>query len=132
MAVAVLAGSALAPTAAFAAGSHGARTASPADPSADQCTVVKNDHVGAGTGIRMTMSPQGPSVEFYDWADGSRITRLGTLDRVHPKLPDSAGIYEEIVGAHQLEPSTEVEDRGWSRWVRVPRRAKMPKGCPLH
>ncbi|MFD8993434.1 hypothetical protein [Streptomyces abikoensis] len=234
LAVAALAGSALAPTAAFAAGSHGTRTASSADPSTARCTVVKEDSIGAGTGVRMTMSPQGPSVvfldpvdgpitglgtldrsrpalpqdagidveilnpygstpqllaktnggndglyglvdfprmpkgcsvdkalvikqctvvksqdigagtearmttspqgpsvDFYDWADGTRISRLGTLDRAHPKLPDSAGIYEEIVEPNSWNPRLKSKTEGGRTEYAFFDFAKMPKGCPL-
>ncbi|MGW1196589.1 hypothetical protein ACWD4B_12180 [Streptomyces sp. NPDC002536] len=128
---AALAGTALAPTAAFAADSHGTRTASSAVPSADQCTVVKNGSVGAGTGIRMTMSPQGPSVTFLDPVDGP-ITRFGTLDRSRPALPQDAGIDEEILNPYgstpQLLTKTQGGLDGQYGLVDFPR---LPKGCSV-
>lgn len=96
-----------------------------------QCTVVERQDIGAGTEARMTMSPKGPSVEFYDWADGSRITRLGTLDRAHPKLPDSAGIYAEIVGPDSWTPRLKSKTQGGSTGYAFFDFTKMPKGCPL-
>ncbi|MFF4410548.1 hypothetical protein ACFY2W_28360 [Streptomyces sp. NPDC001262] len=131
LAVVAFAGSALAPTTAFAAASHGARAASPATPSADQCTVVKKGNVGAGLGIRMTMSPQGPSVDFID-VDGSRIAKLGTLDRSRPALPQDAGIDEEILNPYgstpQLLTKTDGGNDGLYGLVDFPR---LPKGCSV-
>ncbi|MFF4160443.1 hypothetical protein [Streptomyces sp. NPDC001678] len=131
LAVAVLAGTALAPTAAFAAGPHSTGTASPADPSTARCTVVKNDHVGAGLGIRMTMSPQGPSVTFLDPVDGP-VASLGTLDRSRPALPQGAGIDEEILNPYgstpQLLTKTDGGNDGLYGIVNFPR---MPQGCSV-
>ncbi|MEU1778022.1 hypothetical protein ABZ545_00880 [Streptomyces abikoensis] len=131
LAVAVLAGSALAPTAAFAAGSHSARTASSADPSTARCTVVKEDSVGAGTGIRMTMSPQGPSVTFFDEGDRSPITRLGTLDRSRPALPQSAGIEEEILSPYGSAPQLLTKTQGGAAQYDLVAFPRMPKGCSV-
>ncbi|GAA2725431.1 MULTISPECIES: hypothetical protein [Streptomyces] len=132
LAVAALAGCVLAPTAAFAVASDGARIVSPATASADQCTVVKNGSIGAGIGIRMTMSPQGPSVTFLDPADDSPITRWGTLDRSRPALPQGAGIEEEILNPYgstpQLLTKTDGGMDGLYGLVDFPR---LPKGCSV-
>ncbi|MEU7168825.1 hypothetical protein AB0A70_29955 [Streptomyces morookaense] len=132
LAVAALTGCALAPTTAFAASSPGARAASPAMPSADQCTVVKNSSIGAGTGVRMTMSPQGPSVVFLDAGSDSPITRFGTLDRSRPALPQDAGIDEEILNPYgstpQLLTKTQGGNDGQYGLIDFPR---LPKGCSV-
>ncbi|MFK8907263.1 hypothetical protein [Streptomyces sp. YS-3] len=132
LAVTALAGSALLPTTAYAASSHGARSASSAAPSAAQCTVVKTDSIGAGTDARMTMSPQGPSVVFLDQADGTQIKEFGTLDRSRPALPESAGIEEEILNPYgskpQLLTKTQGGRDGESGLLSFPR---LPKGCSL-
>ncbi|MEU1076100.1 MULTISPECIES: hypothetical protein [unclassified Streptomyces] len=131
LAVTALAGSALLPTAAFAATAHGPRTASAA-PSAAQCTVTTTDSIGAGTNVRLTMSLQGPSVTFHDAADGTQITRFGTLNRARPALPQSAGIEEEILNPYgstpQLLTKTQGGRDGDYGLLSFPR---LPNGCSL-
>ncbi|GGP88114.1 hypothetical protein [Streptomyces melanogenes] len=128
LAVATLAGSVIIPSAAFAATSHGARTAS----AADQCTVVKTDGFGAGLGIRMTMSPQGPSVAFFDEADGSPVTGLGPLNRSHPALGRDAGIEAEILNPYGSTPQLLAKTNGGrSGYYNIQNFPTLPKGCSL-
>ncbi|WP_406340514.1 hypothetical protein [Streptomyces sp. NBC_00648] len=131
LAVATLAGSVLVPTAAFAGTSHGARSASAAT-AADQCTVVKSDGVGAGLGVRMTMSPQGPSAVFFDEADGSEVKRFGTLDRSHPALARDAGIEVEILNPYGSTPQLLAKTNGGrDGYYGIQNFPKLPKGCSL-
>ncbi|WP_328925384.1 hypothetical protein OG429_12515 [Streptomyces sp. NBC_00190] len=104
--------------------------ASAASTTADHCTVTAVNDIGAGTSARMTMSPKGPSVTFED-GPGDPIKRLGTLDRAHPKLPASAGIYAEILNPYSATPKLKTKTQGGSTGYGTQDFPALPKGCTL-
>ncbi len=119
---AALSGVFLAPAVASAA------TGSPS--AADRCTVTVLNGIGAGTGARMTMSPKGPSVTFEDAGEpGVPIKRLGTLDRARPKLPESAGIYAEILSPSGTAPKLKTKTEGGGAGYATHSFPALPKGC---
>ncbi|MFD7015046.1 hypothetical protein [Streptomyces sp. NPDC059928] len=100
--------------------------------SAKSCTVTRTNSIGAGTDAVMTMSPSGPTVTFQD-GPGDPVPSLGKLDRNHPKLPASAGIYAEILHPYATAPQlkTKVEGGVGSRYA-IQDFPKLPQGCELN
>ncbi|MFG2722396.1 hypothetical protein ACGFW5_29510 [Streptomyces sp. NPDC048416] len=96
------------------------------------CTVTQSRSIGAGTAAVLTMSPNGPKVTFQD-GPGTPVPSLGTLDRKHPKLPASAGIYAEILNPYGTAPQlkSKVEGGAGSQYA-IQNFPKLPKGCTLN
>ncbi|MET9359852.1 hypothetical protein ABZX93_02910 [Streptomyces sp. NPDC006632] len=112
-------------------------TAKPSAPAAGAvlttgCTVTQSRSIGAGTDAVMTMSTDGPKVTFAD-GPGTPVPSLGTLDRKHPKLPASAGIYAEILNPYGTAPQlkSKVEGGAGSSYA-IQSFPKLPKGCELN
>ncbi|MEU9099114.1 hypothetical protein [Streptomyces sp. NPDC048361] len=115
----------------------GKPTAKPTAPTAGAvttkgCTVTQSRSIGAGTDAVLTMSPSGPKATFAD-ASGAPAPSLGTLDRKHPKLPASAGIYVEILNPYGVAPQlkSKVEGGVGSKYA-IQDFPKLPKGCKLN
>ncbi|MFF3977500.1 hypothetical protein [Streptomyces sp. NPDC001828] len=102
----------------------------PAGTTANGCTVTRRENIGAGTDAILTMGTKGPSVTFGD-ADGSPAPRLGTLDRRHPKLPESAGIYAEILNSYGSAPQLKFKTQGGNTSYGYRSFPKLPKGCAV-
>ncbi|MGW2859767.1 hypothetical protein [Streptomyces sp. NPDC001205] len=100
--------------------------------SAKDCTVTQSVSIGAGTAAVLTMSPNGPTATFQD-GPGNPVPSLGKLDRKHPKLPESAGIYAEILNPYGTAPQlkSKVEGGVGSRYA-FQDFPKLPKGCKLN
>ncbi|GAA4072107.1 hypothetical protein [Streptomyces hundungensis] len=95
------------------------------------CTVSVTKGIGAGTDTILTMGTKGPSVTFAD-ADGTPAPRLGKLDRQRPKLPESAGIYAEILNPYSAAPKLKYKTQGgWTLPYSYHSFPKLPKGCVL-
>ncbi|MFE9536465.1 hypothetical protein [Streptomyces sp. NPDC006691] len=95
------------------------------------CAVSVTEGIGAGTDAILTMGTKGPSVTFAG-ADGTPAPRLGKLDRQHPKLPESAGIYAEILNPYSAAPKLKYKTQGgWTIPYSYHSFPKLPKGCVL-
>ncbi|MFI6683059.1 hypothetical protein [Streptomyces sp. NPDC050485] len=125
VATAAVAGALLTPAAAFAAGP----TAPTAGGAAKGCTVTRDASIGAGTDAVLTLGPNGPAVTFKD-GPGNPVPSLGKLDRNHPKLPASAGIYAEILHPYSTAPQLKTKVEGGPRApYAIQDFPKLPKGC---
>ncbi|MFE9409764.1 hypothetical protein ACFYN0_13375 [Streptomyces sp. NPDC006704] len=136
IAVAALAGALLTPAAACAATSTGGAPAATASSAAGRhdrgCTVTQSRSIGAGTTAVTSMSPSGPTVTFQD-GPGTPVPSLGKLDRAHPKLPASAGIYVEILNPYGAAPQlkSKVEGGAGASYA-IQKFPALPKGCALN
>ncbi|WP_171164105.1 hypothetical protein [Streptomyces sp. I05A-00742] len=96
---------------------------------AGQCVVKKETDIGAGALAEMYNTPRGPEVWFLDM--GTRAPVFGHLDRKHPSLPKSAGIYAKITNADSARPKlvfkTEGGDSAGGYGTAL--FPKLPKGC---
>ncbi|MFJ8311775.1 MULTISPECIES: hypothetical protein [unclassified Streptomyces] len=110
-------------------GKPAAKPTTPASGAAKGCTVTRDVSIGAGTDAVMTLGPNGPTVTFTN-GPGDPVPSLGKLDRNHPKLPASAGIYAEILRPYSTTPQlkTKVEGGPHSSYA-VQDFPRLPKGC---
>ncbi|MFJ8732425.1 hypothetical protein [Streptomyces bauhiniae] len=92
-----------------------------------RCVVTVTRNIGAGTEALMTISPTGPSVNFR----GAGETKLlpYTLDRLHPKLPASAGFLAEILDPSSTHPRLRTNMEGGGHPATVQDFPKLPGGC---
>ncbi|MFD6025753.1 hypothetical protein [Streptomyces griseoluteus] len=92
-----------------------------------RCVVTVTRNIGAGTEALMTLSPTGPSVAFR----GAGETKLlpYTLNRLHPKLPASAGFQAEILGPNSTHPRLRTNMEGGGHPATVQDFPQLPKGC---
>ncbi|WP_438292064.1 hypothetical protein [Streptomyces sp. HUAS TT7] len=103
----------------------------PSEPVAAQgCTVTQRKNIGAGTLAVLTMGTKGPSVTFED-GDRTPVKGLGKLDRQHPELPVSAGIYAEILNPYGSAPQLKTRTQGGDAPYGYATFPKLPKGCTL-
>ncbi|MFD7335052.1 hypothetical protein ACFV98_03485 [Streptomyces violascens] len=133
IAAAALAGALLASTAAAPEDRAPAAFASAAGraPVSKACIASLEADIGAGTTALMTLSTSGPTVTFKD-GPGHPIPSLGKLDRKHPKLPASAGIYAEILKPYGTAPQLRTKVEGGPRaQYQVQDFPKLPKGCKV-
>lgn len=93
-----------------------------------KCTVSVTTSVGGGTGAVLTISPSGPSVFFKDAGYGT-ILDVGPLDRLHPKLPASAGFVGEIINPNSNAPRLKFNMQGGGNPAGYTDFPKLPKGC---
>ncbi|MEV0782960.1 hypothetical protein AB0I52_08230 [Streptomyces sp. NPDC050423] len=93
-----------------------------------KCTVSVTKSVGAGTGAVLTISPSGPSVFFKDAGYGT-VLDVGPLDRLHPKLPASAGFVGEIINPDSSAPRLKFNMQGGGNPAGFTDFPKLPKGC---
>ncbi|MFD3533963.1 hypothetical protein [Streptomyces sp. NPDC058664] len=92
------------------------------------CTIARIVDIGAGTGAKLIMSPQGPKAKIITAGDNKLI---GTLDRAHPALPKSAGIVARIVNPYTATPSLYTKVEGGTAKGATHAFPKLPKGCKL-
>ncbi|TGN73766.1 hypothetical protein E5083_23495 [Streptomyces bauhiniae] len=92
-----------------------------------RCVVTVTRNIGAGTEALVTISPSGPSVQFR----GAGETKLlpYTLNRLHPKLPASAGFLAEILGPNSTHPRLRTNMEGGGHPASVQDFPQLPKGC---
>ncbi|MFF9362884.1 hypothetical protein [Streptomyces griseoluteus] len=92
-----------------------------------RCVVTVTRSIGAGTEALVTISPSGPSVDFR----GAGETKLlpYTLDRLHPKLPASAGFQAEILDPNSTHPRLRTNMEGGGHPATVQDFPKLPSGC---
>ncbi|MEU8624305.1 hypothetical protein [Streptomyces sp. NPDC048669] len=93
-----------------------------------KCTVSVTTSVGGGTGAVLTISPSGPSVFFKDAGYGT-ILDVGPLDRLHLKLPASAGFVGEIINPNSTAPRLKFNMQGGGNPAGYTDFPKLPKGC---
>ncbi|MFF1507568.1 hypothetical protein [Streptomyces sp. NPDC058326] len=92
------------------------------------CTIARTVDIGAGTGAKLIMSPQGPKAKLITAGDNKLIA---TLDRAHPSLPKSAGILARIVNPYAATPSLHTKVEGGTAKGSTHAFPKLPKGCEL-
>lgn len=92
-----------------------------------RCVVTVTRSIGAGTEALVTISPSGPSVVFR----GAGETKLlpYTLNRLHPKLPASAGFQAEILDPTGTHPRLRTTMEGGGHPATVQDFPRLPKGC---
>ncbi|MER7307357.1 hypothetical protein E5082_15475 [Streptomyces griseoluteus] len=92
-----------------------------------RCVVTVTRSIGAGTEALVTISPTGPSVQFQ----GAGETRLlpYSLDRLHPKLPASAGFQAEILDPNSTHPRLRTNMEGGGHPATVQDFPRLPSGC---
>ncbi|MFB7779357.1 hypothetical protein [Streptomyces bauhiniae] len=92
-----------------------------------RCVVTVTRSIGAGTEALVTISPSGPSVAFR----GAGETKLlpYTLNRLHPKLPASAGFQAEILDPAGTHPRLRTNMEGGGHPATVQDFPQLPKGC---
>ncbi|MER8030967.1 hypothetical protein ABTZ78_18635 [Streptomyces bauhiniae] len=92
-----------------------------------RCVVTVTRNIGAGTEALMTISPSGPSVEFQGAGDTKLLPY--TLNRLHPKLPASAGFLAEILDPTSTHPRLRTNMEGGGHPATVQDFPQLPKGC---
>ncbi|GGU30872.1 hypothetical protein [Streptomyces violascens] len=106
-------------------------TAAGRAPVSKACIASLEADIGAGTTALMTLSTSGPTVTFKN-GPGHPVPSLGKLDRKHPKLPASAGIYAEILKPYGTAPQLRTKVEGGPRaQYQVQDFPKLPKGCKV-
>ncbi|WP_405555042.1 hypothetical protein [Streptomyces sp. NBC_01171] len=92
-----------------------------------RCVVTVTRSIGAGTEALVTISPSGPSVQFQDAGDTKLLPY--TLNRLHPKLPASAGFLAEILDPNSTHPRLRTNMEGGGHPATVQDFPKLPSGC---
>ncbi|MFF9148847.1 hypothetical protein ACF1BN_28725 [Streptomyces sp. NPDC014861] len=111
-------------------GGQGEETPVDTDPDAlGECTVTRFVDIGAGTGAKLIMSPEGPKAKLITAGDDKLIA---VLDRARPSLPKDAGIIARIVDAHSATPSLYTKTQGGDTKGGTHAFPKLPKGCALN
>lgn len=102
----------------------------PSEPVATKgCTVTRRENIGAGTLAVLSIGTQGPSVTF-EAGDHTPVKGLGKLDRRHPKLPGSAGIYAEILNPYGSAPQLKTRTQGGDTPTATPPSRSCPRAAP--
>ncbi|MGW4224737.1 hypothetical protein ACWEG1_14905 [Streptomyces bauhiniae] len=92
-----------------------------------RCVVTVTRNIGAGTEALVTISPTGPSVQFQGAGDTKLLPY--TLNRLHPKLPASAGFLAEILDPNSTHPRLRTNMEGGGHPASVQDFPQLPKGC---
>lgn len=103
---------------------HGSDGQGPVTPVKCVATVTKS--IGAGTLAELAISPSGPSAVFKGAGEDKVI---GQLDRLHPKLPASAGFLGEIINPSSTAPQLRTNMEGGGHPASVTAFPKLPQGC---
>ncbi|MEU1490125.1 hypothetical protein ABZ456_07730 [Streptomyces sp. NPDC005776] len=91
-----------------------------------KCVATVTKSIGAGTVAELSISPTGPSAVFKGAGED---TVIGRLDRLHPKLPVSAGFLGEIIDPSGPAPRLRTNMEGGGHPASVTDFPKLPKGC---
>ncbi|WP_406453950.1 hypothetical protein OG782_23375 [Streptomyces sp. NBC_00876] len=107
------------------ANDHGGGGQGPVTPT--KCVAEIKVSIGGGTAAFLGIGPSGPSVRFQDAAGGPFLDY--TLDRLHPKLPESAGFDAEILNPSSSAPRLRFNMEGGGHPAGYADFPKLPKGC---
>ncbi|MCX4775004.1 hypothetical protein [Streptomyces sp. NBC_01285] len=107
------------------ANDHGSGGQGPETPV--KCVAEITKGIGGGTAADLGISPSGPYVRFKDAGDGTPLDY--SLDRLHPKLPASAGFVGEIINPNSSSPRLRYNMQGGGNPDGYADFPKLPKGC---
>ncbi|MCM2412191.1 hypothetical protein [Streptomyces sp. RKAG290] len=92
-----------------------------------RCVAEIKENVGGGTAAFLGIGPSGPYVRFQDAAGGPFLDY--SLNRLHPKLPESAGFDAEILNPNSSAPRLRFNLEGGGHRAGYADFPKLPKGC---
>ncbi|MEV7399422.1 hypothetical protein AB0N93_03270 [Streptomyces sp. NPDC091267] len=107
------------------ANEHGSGGQGPETPT--RCVAEIKTSIGGGTAAFLGISPSGPYVRFQGAAGGPFLDY--GLDRLHPKLPESAGFDAEILNPNSTAPRLRFNMQGGGNPAGYADFPKLPKGC---